>query len=372
MGRGNALTWPAGTPRWVAASSQTPSPSPSQPAFADTPLRSPDALHSPDLLPPAASLSPSEQTIFQYDGDYADTTTDTTADTRSTHRPDCVPDMHPDETSSMSGALSPTTPPWFAFRLSPSSPFSVPSDAALQVHDPPPQKKKQKPRRPVRRTRAHVSGQTDGGADAADAADADVKHDVDMDADAEGDADDANTDTRITADGTTSTTADGTTTAATTDDAADWRARLLFCEQAPCKAALPAHLVRLLDFPPGLDAAELAARRAANLRFDRVREQRLKDRNNEAAKRSRQRKVQRIAEAERQVALLVRERAVLAAEVTRLRSVLGLADGGGGGGGGGGGQADRRHDHYRDQDHVHHDHDHGHDRDHDYKQAALD
>ncbi|EFX05245.1 bzip transcription factor [Grosmannia clavigera kw1407] len=91
-------------------------------------------------------------------------------------------------------------------------------------------------------------------------------------------------------------------------DLSDWRARLRYCEQARNKSALEACMVRLLEFPEGITEQEMAARRAANLRFDRIREQRLKDRNNEAAKRSRQRKVQRIEAAERRIAELVAER----------------------------------------------------------------
>lgn len=108
-------------------------------------------------------------------------------------------------------------------------------------------------------------------------------------------------------------------------DPADWRARLRYCEQATHKASLEASLVRLMEFPEGLDATELEARRAANLRFDRVREQRLKDRNNEAAKRSRQRKVARIEAAEQAIAALRRERAQLAGEVQQLRRQLAAA-----------------------------------------------
>ncbi len=109
-------------------------------------------------------------------------------------------------------------------------------------------------------------------------------------------------------------------------DPSDWRARLRYCEQAPRKAALDAGLVRLLEFPEGLCARELEARRAANLRFDRVREQRLKDRNNEAAKRSRQRKVARIEAAERRIIALQRDRAALAGEVAVLRRRLAAAE----------------------------------------------
>ncbi|CAK7199718.1 hypothetical protein SEUCBS139899_002401 [Sporothrix eucalyptigena] len=105
-------------------------------------------------------------------------------------------------------------------------------------------------------------------------------------------------------------------------DPSDWRARLRYCEQAVHKASLDASLVRLLEFPEGLDACELEARRGANLRFDRVREQRLKDRNNEAAKRSRQRKVQRIEKAELQVEKMTKERETLAAEVADLKKQL--------------------------------------------------
>ncbi|KAL1889318.1 hypothetical protein Sste5346_008973 [Sporothrix stenoceras] len=108
-------------------------------------------------------------------------------------------------------------------------------------------------------------------------------------------------------------------------DPSDWRARLRYCEQAKHKASLDASLVRLLELSEGLDDYELEARRAANLRFDRVREQRLKDRNNEAAKRSRQRKVARIEAAEQSIASLRRERAQLAGEVQQLRRQLAAA-----------------------------------------------
>ena len=105
-------------------------------------------------------------------------------------------------------------------------------------------------------------------------------------------------------------------------DPSDWRARLRFCEQAPNKALLEAGMVRLLEFSDAMDERELAERRAANLRFDKIREQRLKDRNNEAAKRSRQRKVARIEAAEQQIASLRRERAQLVSEVASLRRRL--------------------------------------------------
>ena len=108
-------------------------------------------------------------------------------------------------------------------------------------------------------------------------------------------------------------------------DLADWRARLRYCEQAVHKASLDASLVRLLEFPEGLDAHELEARRAANLRFDRVREQRLKDRNNEAAKRSRQRKVRRIEDAEQRIEALKQDRAYLSGRVAFLEQQLAAA-----------------------------------------------
>ncbi|EPE03584.1 bzip transcription factor [Ophiostoma piceae UAMH 11346] len=105
-------------------------------------------------------------------------------------------------------------------------------------------------------------------------------------------------------------------------DPNDWRARLRYCEQAPNKSLLEAGMVRLLEFSDTMDERELAERRAANLRFDKIREQRLKDRNNEAAKRSRQRKVARIEAAEQQIASLRRERAQLVSEVASLRRRL--------------------------------------------------
>ncbi|CAK7225032.1 hypothetical protein SCUCBS95973_005723 [Sporothrix curviconia] len=108
-------------------------------------------------------------------------------------------------------------------------------------------------------------------------------------------------------------------------DPSDWRARLRYCEQAVHKASLDASLVRLLQFPEGLDAHELEARRAANLRFDRVREQRLKDRNNEAAKRSRQRKVRRIEDAEQRIEALKQDRAYLSSRVAFLEKQLAAA-----------------------------------------------
>ncbi|CAK7222506.1 hypothetical protein SBRCBS47491_004887 [Sporothrix bragantina] len=105
-------------------------------------------------------------------------------------------------------------------------------------------------------------------------------------------------------------------------DPSDWRARLRYCEQAVHKASLDASMVRLLDFPEGIDSYELEARRAANLRFDRVREQRLKDRNNEAAKRSRQRKVRRIEDAEQRIEALKQDRAYLSGRVAYLEKQL--------------------------------------------------
>ncbi|CAK7562361.1 MAG: hypothetical protein SEPTF4163_000203 [Sporothrix epigloea] len=108
-------------------------------------------------------------------------------------------------------------------------------------------------------------------------------------------------------------------------DPTDWRARLLYCERAVHKASLDASLVRLLEFPEGLDGRELAARRAANLRFDRIREQRLKDRNNEAAKRSRQRKVRRIEDAEHQIENLKLDRTYLLERVALLEKQLAAA-----------------------------------------------
>ncbi|CAK7270064.1 hypothetical protein SEPCBS57363_003912 [Sporothrix epigloea] len=108
-------------------------------------------------------------------------------------------------------------------------------------------------------------------------------------------------------------------------DPTDWRARLYYCEKAVHKASLDASLVRLLEFPEGLDGHELAARRAANLRFDRIREQRLKDRNNEAAKRSRQRKVRRIEDAEQQIENLKLDRTYLLERVAILEKQLAAA-----------------------------------------------